>query len=145
MLMASQSAYNDIKNQVESSDRGTLFFPDTFASMGSSDAVRSALVRLCENGILIRVAQGIYYFPKIDTKWGSGVIHRRTFIGLRGFDYSTLLPQTLNIVPPADIQELWRQDYRAMQESMIYGDSPSFDQLIEKMTALSVRINSIKY
>lgn len=72
--MASQSTYNDIKNQVESSDRGILFFPDTFASMGSSDAVRSALVRLCENGILIRVAQGIYYYPKIDTKWGSGVI-----------------------------------------------------------------------
>ena len=74
MLMASQSTYNDIKNQVESSDRGTLFFPDTFASTGSSDAVRSALVRLCENGILIRVAQGIYYYPKIDTKWGTGII-----------------------------------------------------------------------
>ena len=72
--MASQSSYNDIKNQVESSARGTLFFPDTFASIGSSDAVRSALVRLCENGILIRVAQGIYYYPKIDTKWGSGII-----------------------------------------------------------------------
>jgi hypothetical protein len=28
---------------VESSDRGALFFPDTFASIGSSDAVRSAL------------------------------------------------------------------------------------------------------
>jgi hypothetical protein len=73
-LMASQSTYNDIKSHVESSDRGTLFFPDTFASTGSSDAVRSALVRLYENGILIRVAQGIYYYPKIDTKWGSGVI-----------------------------------------------------------------------
>ena len=59
---------------MESSDRGTLFFPDTFASTGSSDAVRSALVRLYENGILIHVAQGIYYYPKIDTKWGSGVI-----------------------------------------------------------------------
>lgn len=74
MLMASQSTYNDIKSQVERSDRGTLFFPDTFASTGSSDAVRSALVRLCENGILIRIAQGIYYYPKIDTKWGTGMI-----------------------------------------------------------------------
>ena len=36
--------------------------------------VRSALVRLCENNVLIRVAQGIYYYPKIDTKWGSGLI-----------------------------------------------------------------------
>lgn len=74
MRMANQSTYNDIKNQVESSPRGTLFFPDTFAASGSSDAVRSALVRLCENDILIRVAQGIYYYPKVDTKWGSGII-----------------------------------------------------------------------
>lgn len=72
----------------------------------------------------------------------SVIEHRRTFIGLQGFDYSTLLPQTLSIVPPADIQELWRQDYRDMQESMIYGDSPSFDQLIEKLTLLNARINT---
>lgn len=71
--------------------------------------------------------------------------HRRVFIGLRGFDYSTLLPQTLNIVPPADIQDLWRQDYREMQESMIYGESPSFDQLIEKLRVLNERINSLYY
>ena len=75
----------------------------------------------------------------------SVIEHRRVFIGLRGFDYSTLLPQTLNVVPPADIQSLWRQDYRDMQESMIYGDSPLFDQLIEKLTVLNAHINSIKY
>ena len=32
------------------------------------------MVRLCQNNILIRVAQGIYYYPKVDTKWGSGLI-----------------------------------------------------------------------
>ena len=74
IFMASQSTYNDIKRHVELSERGTLFFPDTFTTSGSSDAVRSALVRLCENNVLIRVAQGIYYYPKIDTKWGSGLI-----------------------------------------------------------------------
>ena len=31
------------------------------------------------------------------------VEHRRTFIGLRGFDYDTLYPATLNIVPPISI------------------------------------------
>ena len=74
MLMASQSTYNSIKERVELSERGTLFFPDSFSALGSSDAVRSALVRLCQNNILIRVAQGIYYYPRIDTKWGSGII-----------------------------------------------------------------------
>ena len=72
--MAMQSTYNEIKRRVTYSKRGTLFFPDRFASAGSSDAVRSALVRLCRDGALVRVAQGIYCYPQIDTKWGSGVI-----------------------------------------------------------------------
>ena len=72
--MATNSAYNEIKRKITSSKRGTLFFPDSFAQMASSDAIRSALVRLCKDGDIIRVAQGIYCYPKIDTKWGSGVV-----------------------------------------------------------------------
>ncbi len=74
MRMAIQSTYNKIKRKISSSKRGSLFFPDNFSLTGTSDAVRSALVRLCRDGTLIRVAQGIYCYPKIDTKWGSGVI-----------------------------------------------------------------------
>ena len=69
-----QSAFNKIKDKILSSERGELFFPDDFSSFGSSDAVRSALVRLCQSEVIIRVAQGIYYYPKIDSKWGSGII-----------------------------------------------------------------------
>ncbi|SFL07707.1 Transcriptional regulator, AbiEi antitoxin, Type IV TA system [Porphyromonadaceae bacterium KH3CP3RA] len=69
-----QSAYNEIQKRIESAERGTLFFPDDFAHIGSSDAIRSALVRLCRSGIIVRVAHGIYYYPKIDTKWRSGII-----------------------------------------------------------------------
>lgn len=72
--MASQSVYNEIKGRIESSKRGKLFFPDDFSSFGSSDSVRAALVRLCRGNIIIRVAQGIYCYPKVDTKWGSGII-----------------------------------------------------------------------
>ena len=72
--MATNSAYNEIKRKITSSKRGTLFFPDSFAQMASSDAIRSALVRLCKDGDITRVAQGIYCYPKIDTKWGSGVV-----------------------------------------------------------------------
>ncbi|MBO4435044.1 MAG: hypothetical protein J5769_06310 [Bacteroidales bacterium] len=72
--MADQSTYNIIKKRIEQSERGTVFFPDSFADTGTSDAVRSALVRLCENDVLVRVAQGIYCYPKVDVKWGGGVI-----------------------------------------------------------------------
>lgn len=72
--IAMQSAYNEIKNRIESSRRGKLFFPDDFSPSVSPDSVRAALVRLCRAGIIIRVAQGIYCYPKMDTKWGSGII-----------------------------------------------------------------------
>ncbi len=75
----------------------------------------------------------------------SVIEHRRVFIGLRGFDYSTLLPQTLNIIPPDSVANLWKEDYRSMQESMIYGTSPSFDDLIGKLRELNQKINQLKY
>lgn len=71
--------------------------------------------------------------------------HRRMFIGLKGFDYSTLLPQTLSIVPQGEIREHWKEDYKVMQETMIYGDSPSFDELIIKIQALNDRIRRLNY
>ena len=67
------------------------------------------------------------------------------FIGLKGFDYSTLLPQTLSIVPQGEIREQWKEDYKVMQETMIYGDSPSFDELIIKIQALNDRIRQLNY
>lgn len=73
--MATNSAYNEIKRKITSSKRGTLFFPDSFAQMASSDAIRSALVRLCKDGDIIRVAQGIYCYPKIDTN-GEAELYR---------------------------------------------------------------------
>ena len=82
---------------------------------------------------------------KDESLYNSVIEHRRRFIGLKGFDYSTLRPQTLSIVPPADVMELWRRDYEMMQESMIYGDSLPFDKLIEKIRDLNDKINSMPY
>ena len=75
----------------------------------------------------------------------SVIEHRRTFIGLKGFNYDTLLPQALCIIPPEAIRERWKEDYRSMQESMIYEESPSFEQLIEKLAELNRRINKLQY
>lgn len=75
----------------------------------------------------------------------SVIEHRRTFIGLKGFNYDTLLPQTLSIIPPESIRESWKQDYRSMQESMIYEESPTFDQIIARLAALNRRINTLQY
>ena len=68
------------------------------------------------------------------------VEHRRKFIGLKGFDYSTLAPKTLNIIPPQQVMPLWRADYEKMQRDMIYGQAPSFDEIIKTITELNRRI-----
>jgi len=73
----------------------------------------------------------------------SVIEHRRIFIGLRGFDYTTLQPGTLHIVPPEDVYERWKQDYEIMQETMIYGDSLPFDKLTEKIRLLNNKINNL--
>lgn len=72
------------------------------------------------------------------------VEHRRTFIGLRGFDYDTLYPATLNIVPPLSVIEQWKSDYENMRLHMIYGESASFEVLVKELEKLNSIINQIK-
>ncbi len=66
--------------------------------------------------------------------------HRRTFIGLRGFNYDTLYPATLNIIPPTSIIEQWKNDYENMRMHMIYGESVPFEELVNKLKELNDRI-----
>lgn len=71
------------------------------------------------------------------------VEHRRKFIGLRGFDYDTLYPDSLNIVPPETIIEQWKADYENMRLHMIYGESVSFEELINNLRDLNDRIKKM--
>lgn len=71
--------------------------------------------------------------------------HRRKFIGLKGFDYDTLYPQSLSLEIPADVLPLWRKDYENMQGSMIYGKSVSFDELLAEIRQLNNRIRQLPY
>lgn len=71
------------------------------------------------------------------------VEHRRTFIGLRGFDYDMLYPATLNIVPPVSIAEQWKADYENMRMHMIYGESVPFDELVGNLKELNDRVKKL--
>jgi hypothetical protein len=73
------------------------------------------------------------------------VEHRRKFIGLKGFDYDTLYPQSLSLEIPADVLPRWRKDYENMQSSMIYGESVPLDELLEEMRQLNDRIRQLPY
>lgn len=69
--------------------------------------------------------------------------HRRIFIGLRGFDYDTLYPDALNIIPPASIIEQWKADYENMRLHMIYGESVPFEELVNNLKDFNDRIKEL--
>ncbi|MDR3094364.1 MAG: nucleotidyl transferase AbiEii/AbiGii toxin family protein [Bacteroidales bacterium] len=77
--------------------------------------------------------------------YNSVVEHRRIFVGLKGFDYDTLTPKSINIVPPENIIDLWKTDYEIMQRTMIYGSSLPFNALIEKIKQLNAQVNKIDW
>ena len=77
--------------------------------------------------------------------YNSIVEHRRIFVGLKGFDYSTLATKTINIVPSENVIDFWKVDYEIMQNTMIYGSSLPFNKLIVKIKQLNERINQIDW
>ena len=69
--------------------------------------------------------------------YDSIVEHRRIFVGLKGFDYNTLAVKTIKIVPPESIITQWQEDYELLQHTMIYGESLSFNKLIDRIKQLA--------
>lgn len=102
-----------------------------------------------------RMSRHLYDLEKLmDTNHGSEalkdaelyntiVAHRKNFNALRGIDYTNHVPQRINIIPSEETIKDWEKDYKTMQESMIYGDTISFDKLIERITELDTRIKTI--
>lgn len=70
-----KSIVNEIENKVKYGRRGKILFASDFSSFGLPKAVNKAMERLTESGLLIRLAQGIYLYPKIDTRLGLGVLY----------------------------------------------------------------------
>lgn len=58
------SIEDKIFERIEVFPKGELFLPTDFSDLGSSEAVRLSLFRLEKQGVISRVAQGIYVRPK---------------------------------------------------------------------------------
>jgi hypothetical protein len=56
---------NNISKLIKSKPKGVLLFPDDFSHLGTSVAIRKALQRLREKGLIKQVAHGIYVRPRI--------------------------------------------------------------------------------
>lgn len=71
-----------------------------------------------------------------DILWESIRHHREIYTSVRDIDYTPDVRKRLRLIPREDILDTWRTDYDAMKESMIYGNKPSFDELLEGMSEL---------
>lgn len=71
-----------------------------------------------------------------DILWESIRHHREIYTSVRDIDYTPDVRKRLRLIPREDILDTWRADYDAMKESMIYGNKPSFDELLEGMSEL---------
>ena len=58
------SIEDKILQHIEAFPKGELFLPSDFSELGSSEAVRLSLFRLEKEGVITRVAQGIYVHPR---------------------------------------------------------------------------------
>jgi len=57
---------NKIVEKIKNYKRGKIFFDDDFVLLGSSNSIRQALQSLQKSDLLVRVANGIYSYPKIN-------------------------------------------------------------------------------
>jgi len=69
--------------------------------------------------------------------------HRKYYSRLKRFDYTTLQIGSLNIIPDNDILLKLEQDYEIMRSEMIYGNPPSFEEVIEAMKSIQEIINNV--
>ena len=73
------------------------------------------------------------------------VKHRYNLTKVGGVNYNLHQPQTLNPIPTKEFISKWQKDYETMQEQMIYGDSPSFKEIINVIQVFIEQINSLKW
>ena len=70
-----QTIENKILARLKGGGRGRIFFPADFSTIGESRSVLKALERMTNEKKVVRVAHGIYCYPKIDRRLGLGVIY----------------------------------------------------------------------
>lgn len=61
-----KSVQSRIENEIKSMKRGSILFPSNFDDIGNVEVVKKSLLRLENKNFLIRLAHGIYLYPKQD-------------------------------------------------------------------------------
>ncbi|WP_340202588.1 DUF6088 family protein [Ascidiimonas sp. W6] len=65
-----ESVQHRIENKIKSMRRGSILFPSNFDDIGNVEVVKKSLLRLENKKFLVRLAHGIYLYPKQDKLLG---------------------------------------------------------------------------
>ncbi len=79
---------------------------------------------------------------KDDELWETIRHHREIFTSVRDMDYTPDVRKRLALIPREDIIDNWHRDYEVMCQAMIYGDKPTFNELLEAMRELENRFRN---
>lgn len=78
-----------------------------------------------------------------DDLWESIRHHREIFTSVRGVDYAPDVRKRIALVPRPEMLAAWERDYKNMCSSMIFGERPSFAELLERMKLLEKRFHEV--
>lgn len=109
-----------------------------------------------ENPRSLRMSRHLYDIEKImDSSYGQDALkdldlyyaiveHRSVFNHIEGVDYTSHNHSSINFIPPADLMDEWRKDYKLLEEHFLYINEPHlpFEHLMERMNELLERIRS---
>ena len=79
-----------------------------------------------------------------DDLWNTIHHHRELFTSMSGVDYTPDIRKRIRLLPPDNVIDDWRSDYKDMQSSMIYGEKPTFTELMKKMRELENLFHNTK-
>ena len=70
---------------------------------------------------------------------------RNIFNHIDGVDYSSHNHDRINFIPPTELMDDWKDDYKSLEEHFLYSSAThlSFDQLLERMHELLRRIRQM--
>lgn len=94
---------------------------------------------------LERLMDSEFYERALDDKalYKTIVEHRKMITNITWVDYDKHSPKHINFIPPENVIDEWKEDYRNMEESMFFGKTLSFEKLIDKLKRFNKRVNKI--
>lgn len=104
----------------------------------------------------MRMSRHLYDIEKLmDTDFGKEALsqptlyeeivkHRCKYYHLGYVDYQRHHPSLISILPPIKSHKAWVEDYGEMKTNFIYGDTLTYDKLIDRITDLQERISGVK-